>query len=247
MGPSRPRPSFPRPRATVGALDPGAVTFFLRHRVRGGPGAPSGSRAARSLRSSASPSPSAAPGPLPAAAPPLPDSPPFGVAANRVPPGGPGTREPGAEGGRSVLPACLGLRGQEAESPRVAPPPAGAPGRSPSLRPPLPKGGRSSGLAEAFVFRLRRRLASVTSSRSKPYPRPVLRRASRGPARCQTQKLQKARAGNQGSELFSVPACRVISESSKTFWVALWCSRPHAHYKKAACTWNVVFLTPQTG
>lgn len=39
-GPSRPCPSFPRPPATVGARDRGAITFFLRHGLRGGRVAP---------------------------------------------------------------------------------------------------------------------------------------------------------------------------------------------------------------
>ena len=137
------------------------------------PGRPSGSRAAQSLPPSVLRNPSASPDQLPAAAPPLPDPPPSGVAANRVPPGGPGTRVPGAGGGRSVWRARLVLRGQEGGSTRSgtahrwcsgpAPPPppsptgseCGGPAAAPPLARPPRKGGRPSGLSGAFVVGLR--------------------------------------------------------------------------------------------
>lgn len=169
-GALEPPPPFPRPRATVGALDPREVTFFLRHRPRGGRGAPPAPARLRVF-------------PAPCCGTPRPPQarsrPPRPHFLTRPPPVSRPTASPraalepecrerraaGAFGGRAW--SCAGRKAALRE---VAPPTAGAPGPAPPpptrgecgrpaastfLARPHSKGGRPSGLSGAFVGGLR--------------------------------------------------------------------------------------------
>ena len=164
-------------------MDPGAVTFFLRHRLRGGPGAPQaparpGVAGPQRRRAPRQPQDSSRPPRPHFLTRPPPVSPPTASPRAAREPESRERRAAGAFCGRAR--ACAGRKGSRRGWHRPHPSLRALSSRLPK---PLPSPAPSErwecrGLAEAFVFRLSPRIASATSSRSEPRPRPILQRGS---------------------------------------------------------------------